>query len=141
MSGDNLSQILESILPLGFSQQQQDIQNVSLIVSKSLQNTRLITYVLDDQNKNQHLVDLLISVLKYWMSDPYLSADFYITQIVIEMLDMLIYSRRFWQQFKSSEALNIFIKAQQRIKNDQSNVAMRTKALKIIKNLSLVNHN
>ena len=68
--------------------------------------------MLDDPNKNQHLVDLLIAVIKYWLSDPYLSKDLYITQIVIEMLDILIYSYRFWHQFKTSEALNIFIKAQ-----------------------------
>lgn len=56
------------------------------------------------------------------------------------MLDMLIYSYRFWQNFKNSEALNIFIKAQQKFGNDNLSAAMRTKALKIIKNLSLINH-
>lgn len=114
---------------------------MSLIVSKSLQNSQLIKYVLDDPNRNQHLVDLLISVVKYWISDRHLSQDLYIIQIVIEMLDILIYSRRFWQNFKNSEALNIFIKSQSKFNNENLSAAMRTKALKIIKNLSLIDHN
>ena len=55
---------------------------------------------MDDPKKNGHLVDLLISMIHYWMSEPALNTDVFIIQTVIEMLDNLVYSHKFWQKFK-----------------------------------------
>ena len=56
-------------------------------------------------DKESHLVDLLISVIQFWLSNDTLRSELFIAQSLIEMLDGLIYSKRFWLKFKESAGL------------------------------------
>jgi hypothetical protein len=59
MDEQGIKRLLQTVLPLGFTQNKQHVQNLSLILTKNLSNVYQITVF----DKNQHLVDLLISVI------------------------------------------------------------------------------
>ena len=59
MSETDIQRLLQTVLPLGFTQNKQHVQNLALILTKNLSNIYQITVF----DKHQHLVDLLISVI------------------------------------------------------------------------------
>ena len=80
-------------------------------------------------DQNPHLVELLLSVVHYWLSHPQLKQELFIVQSLIEFLDLMVYSERFWVTFKGSKALNIFIQTQ--LRQDLSAIT-KSKVLRII---------
>jgi hypothetical protein len=105
LSTQNLKDLIETVLPLGFSQNTRDIQNLSLILQKSIQQVEQVQIF----DRNPSLVDLLIAVIHYWLSSPHIKQEVFVLQSLIEFLDIIVYSPNFWMKFKGSQALNLFI--------------------------------
>lgn len=56
------------------------------------------------------VAELLFAMLNHWLLSPDTFANFYLTQSVIELTDLLVYSKPIWQKFKSSQqTLQAFI--------------------------------
>ena len=88
-------------------------------------------------DRDAALTDLLLAVISHWLTGE-AGHDIFIAQSLVEMLDLLVYSRAFWTRFKASpQGLADFIKLQKR---PDMTAATRSKALKIIKALSLPRH-
>lgn len=65
-------------------------------------------------DRDPALTDLLMAVISHWLSGD-AGRDMFISQSLIEILDLLVYSRAFWTKFKASQAvLGDFIKLQKR---------------------------
>ena len=74
-------------------------------MSKCLQTYESLRVLQDNS-----VSDLLFALLNHWLLSPDTFANFYLTQSVIELSDLLVYSKSIWQKFKSSQqTLQAFI--------------------------------
>lgn len=91
-------ELLETVIPLGFfKSNKQVIHNMCQILSKTLDPTK-VRVVYDDQS-NAVLCDLTMSMIRLWVEE-FVETDSFILTSVVELLEMLMYSQRFWQCIK-----------------------------------------
>jgi hypothetical protein len=50
-----------------------------------------------------HLVDLFISIVGYWLTEPSIKQEVFVLQSLIEILEAMVYSFEFWSKNKNSE--------------------------------------
>ena len=86
-----------TVMPQGFSKNPKDLQNVCLIVNKVFSSMESLQVLNDDS-----IAELLFAMFNYWLLTPDTFGNFYLTQSVIELTDLLVYSKTIWQKFKSS---------------------------------------
>lgn len=70
----SLKTLLQTVLPLGFSQNLKDVQNVALVMSKSIQSIEQLAIF----DQNPYLVDLMIGVISYWLSTPNIRQELFV---------------------------------------------------------------
>jgi len=56
-----------------------------------------------------HLVDLFISIVGYWLTEPSIKQEVFVLQSLIEILEAMVYSFEFWSKFKNASILHAFI--------------------------------
>lgn len=125
--------MVQSVLPLGFSRNKQHIQNLSVILAKALSSVESVRIF----DQSPHLVDLFISVITFWLTEPTIKKEMFVVQSLIELLDALVYSPTFWNKFKHAQILHSFIQIQLR---PDLNTMTKSKILRIIQILSLREH-
>jgi len=101
----DLKDLIQSVLPLGFSRNKQHIQNLSVILNKTLCNVESVQIF----DKFPHLVDLFISLMTFWLTEPLIKKEVFVIQTLVELLDAMVYSQEFWARFKSAPILHTFI--------------------------------
>mmetsp|Transcript_4575 Transcript_4575/g.6936 ORF Transcript_4575/g.6936 Transcript_4575/m.6936 type:complete len:271 (+) Transcript_4575:92-904(+) len=109
-SPTELREILEVIMPLGFTLVREDVQNLALILAKCIR-TFDQARVFD---RHPHLASLVTPLCSFWLSHPGFEDELYIIQSVIELLDLLVYSEAVWKQIKSSSVMTQLVRIQQR---------------------------
>jgi len=60
-------------------------------------------------NKFPHLVELFISIVTFWLTDPSIKKEIFVVQTLAELLDAMVYSEEFWNRFKHAPILHTFI--------------------------------
>ena len=122
------AELLETVIPLGFVRSnKQLIHNMCLILQKTL-NPQKVRYVFDDPS-NAVVCDLLMQMLRMWVEE-YADSDSFILSTLVELLEMLLHSQRFWQALRhspmtTSKLINIS-------KRQTINALVKTKIVQIV---------
>jgi len=80
------------VLPLGFNPNKQVIHNICLILTKSLDARSVRLF---DDGENRVLLEITLLMIQQWISE-YVDNDAFILASVVELVEILIYSERFW---------------------------------------------
>jgi len=105
-----------------------------LVINKNLQTIDQLSVF----EANPHLVDLFVAVVQHWLSSRSINSELFIIQTLTELMDLMVYSPRFWNAFKNnSQIVNLFIGTQAR---PDMSAMTKSKILRIIKILSLRDH-
>ena len=91
------AELLNTILPLGLSEDVPTIQNIWVILNKVL--TRDVVALLDDEN-NSSLLELAVLVMQHWIN-KIIEDDKFIMNNALMILEMFTKSWSFWSNFKN----------------------------------------
>lgn len=90
-------ELLNTILPLGLSEDVPTIQNICIILNKVL--NRDVVGMLDDEENNS-VLELAVLVMQHWISKV-ISEDKFVMNNTLMVLEMLIKSWSFCSKFKN----------------------------------------
>jgi hypothetical protein len=96
----NIQELLETVIPLGFFRtNKQVVHNMCQILSKVLDPTKV--RIIFEDHGNGVLCDLTMHMIRLWVEE-FVDTDSFILTSVVELLEILLYSQRFWQSLKQA---------------------------------------